>query len=252
MPAVCRAVARMGESMTRRVLTVFPVLALLALAAPAAAQTVDELVAKNVQAKGGRDKLRAGQTIKQTGRLTMQGLEFTQTIYAKRPNLIRQELFMNGQLVVMAFDGRTPWMINPMLGAVTPIAMSGPSADMIRDQSSFDGPLIDYKDKGYLVEVVGLETLGDRKVHHLKLTDKNRQVQHCYLDADTGLEAKLVSQNEMGQTFEQELSDYRDVEGVKIPFSIRMLSNGVAQGQIVVEKVEFNVKIDDMIFRMPR
>ena len=64
--------------------------------------------------------------------------------------------------------------------------------------------------------------------------------------------AKLVSQNEMSQTFEQELSDYRDVQGIKIPFSIRMLSNGIPQGQIVVEKVEFNVKIDDAIFRMPR
>lgn len=238
--------------MFRRVLVVISAVALLALAGPAAAQTVDELVAKNVQAKGGMEKLRAVQTVKQTGRLTMQGLEFEQTVYAKRPNLLRQELYNKGQRVVMAFDGRTPWMINPMLGVFTPIAMSGPPADMVREQSSFDGPLIDYKDKGYLVEVVGLETLGERKVHHLKLTDKNRQVQHCYLDAETGLEAKLVSQNETGQTFEQELSDYRDVEGVKIPFSIRMLSNGVAQGQIVVEKVEFNLKIDDMIFRMPR
>jgi outer membrane lipoprotein-sorting protein len=238
--------------MTRRVLAVVPALALLALAAPAAAQTIDELVAKNVLAKGGNEKLRSVQTVKQTGRVTIQGMEFAQTVYSKRPNLLRQELQANGQLVVMAFDGRTPWMINPMLGIVTPIAMSGPQADMIRDQSSFDGPLIDYKERGYLVELVGLETLGSRKVHHLKLTDKNRQVQHCYLDAETGLEAKLASQNEAGQSFEQELSDYRDVDGIKIPFSIRMLANGLPQGQIVVEKVEFNVKIDDMIFRMPR
>jgi hypothetical protein len=112
--------------------------------------------------------------------------------------------------------------------------------------------LIDYKERGYLLELVGVETLGDRKVHHLKLTDQNRQVQHVYLDAETGLEAKLVSQNEIGQAFEQEMSDYRDVEGVKIPFAIRTLANGVPQGQIVVEKVEFNVKIDDSIFRMPR
>jgi outer membrane lipoprotein-sorting protein len=237
--------------MTRRVLAL-SLAAFAALAPPAAAQTVDELVARNVLAKGGNEKLRSVQTVKQTGRVTIQGMEFAQTVYSKRPNLLRQELQANGQLVVMAFDGRTPWMINPMLGIVSPIAMSGPQADMIRDQSSFDGPLIDYKERGYLVELVGLETLGSRKVHHLKLTDKNRQVQHCYLDADTGLEAKLVSQNETGQSFEQELSDYRDVDGIKIPFSIRMLANGLPQGQIVVEKVEFNVKIDDLIFRMPR
>ena len=223
------------------------------LASPVAgAQTVDELVAKNVLAKGGMEKLRSVQTVKQTGRVTMQGFEAKQVVYAKRPNLLRQELNMGGQLVIMAFDGRTPWMINPHLGAVAPIAMSGPPADMIREQSSFDGPLIDYKERGYLLELVGVETLGDRKAHHLKLTDQNRQVQHVYLDAETGLEAKLVSQNEIGQSFEQEMSDYRDVEGIKIPFTIRTLANGVPQGQIVVEKVEFNVKIDDSIFRMPR
>ena len=239
--------------MHRRVLGVLITAAAIVVPATAAhAQTVDELVAKNVQAKGGMDKLKSVQSLKQTGKVSFQGVDATQIVYAKRPNLLRQELNMKGQLVIMAFDGRTPWMINPMLGAGAPIAMSGPQADMIRDQSSFDGPLIDYKAKGYLLEIVALETLGDRKVHHLKLTDKNRQVQHCYLDAETGLEVKLVSQNEIGQSFEQEMSDYRDVDGIKIPFSIRTLSNGVVQGQITVEKVEFNVRIDDAIFRMPR
>jgi len=238
--------------MIRRFLAVgVSTFALLAAAQTVFAQTVDELVARNVQAKGGLEKLRTIQTVKQTGRLNMQGMEATQTIYAKRPNLLRQELNMGGQLVVMAFDGQTPWMINPNLGATAPIAMTGPLAEMIKEQSSFDGPLVDYKVKGYLIDLVGVETMGGRRVHHLKLTNKNLQVQHCYLDAETGLEAKLVSQNE-GQSFEQELSDYRDIDGIKVPFSIRTLSNGVQQGQIIVEKVEFNVKIDDAIFRMPR
>ena len=238
--------------MRRRVVVVgLSVVALLTVRT-AAAQTVDELLAKNVQAKGGMEKLRSVQTVKQTGRVNFQGTEAKQTVYAKRPNLIRQELNMAGQLVVMAYDGSTPWMINPNLGAVAPIALTGPLAAMIKDQSSFDGPLIDYKTKGYVIDLVGPETSGGRKVFHLKLTDKMGQVQHCYLDAETGLEAKLVSQNEMGQSFEQELSDYREVDGIKVPFSIRTLSNGVQQGQITVDKVEFNVKIDDAIFKMPR
>jgi outer membrane lipoprotein-sorting protein len=227
-------------------------LALLGQASSALAQTADELVAKNIQAKGGMDKLRAVQSIKQVGRVNIQGIEGKQTLYAKRPNMLRQEIDLKGQVVVMAFGGKTPWMLNPLLGSVAPIAMSGPPADMIRDQSSFDGPLVDYKNKGSVLELVGLETLGERKVHHLKLTDKNRQLQHVYLDAETFLETKLTSQNELGQTFEQELSDFRDVEGIKIPFSIRTLANGIQQGQITVESVEFNVKIDDGIFKMPR
>ena len=239
--------------MTRRLpVILLAIVSSVAAVNGAAAQTVDELLAKNVQAKGGMEKLRSIQTVKQTGRLNIQGMEGKQVVYAKRPNLLRQELTIAGSLVVMAFDGQTPWMINPNLGAVAPIAMNGPLAEMIRDQSSFDGPLIDYKAKGYLIDLVGPETLAGRQVYHLKLTDKARLVQHCYLDAETGLEAKLVSQNETGQSFEQELSDYRDVEGVKVPFSNRKQAKSIQQGQITDDKVEFNVKIDDAIFKMPR
>lgn len=237
--------------MTRRIVALATAIVALSVV-PTSAQTADELVAKNIQAKGGMEKLRSVQTVKQTGRVNIQGMEAKQTVYAKRPNLLRQELNLNGQLVVMAFDGLTPWMINPMLGASAPIAMSGPPAAMIREQSSFDGPLIDYKTKGYTLEVAGMETVSGRQTHHLRLIDKNKQVQHVYLDAETGLEAKLVSQNEIGQSFEQEMSDYRDIDGIKIPFSIRTSANGVQQGQILVDKVEFNVKIDDAIFRLPK
>ena len=129
--------------MTRRLpVILLAIVSSVAAVNGAAAQTVDELLAKNVQAKGGMEKLRSIQTVKQTGRLNIQGMEGKQVVYAKRPNLLRQELTIAGSLVVMAFDGQTPWMINPNLGAVAPIAMNGPLAEMIRDQSSFDGPLI--------------------------------------------------------------------------------------------------------------
>ena len=53
-------------------------------------------------------------------------------------------------------------------------------------------------------------------------------------------------------TIEQELLDYRTVEEIKIPFVIRTLANGVKQGEIKLEKVEFNIKIDDAMFKMPK
>ena len=117
--------------MRRRVVAIGLSAVALLIARPAAAQTVDELLAKNIQAKGGMEKLRSVQTVKQTGRVNFQGTEAKQTVYAKRPNLIRQELNMAGQLVVMAYDGNTPWMINPNLGAVAPIALTGPLAAIV-------------------------------------------------------------------------------------------------------------------------
>ena len=217
----------------------------------ASGQTVDELIARNLESKGGLARMRAVQTMKQTRRMNLQGMESPVVVYAKRPNMVRQEIAMGGRTVVMAFDGVTPWSLNPLSGSNAAIQVTGPMADTIRQDSDFDGPLVDYREKGLTIELVGAEALGTAKVHHLKVTTKNGLVQHYYLDATTALEVKLVTESDTA-TIEQELADYREVEGIKIPFVIRTLINGVKQGEIRLEKVEFNVKLDDAIFRMPK
>lgn len=244
--------------MKRQFLThVLAATAVLACAGVAAGQSVDEIVARNLAAKGGVEKLRAIQTIRQTSRMNMQGMEAPMVVLGKRPNLLRQEITLGNQRVINGFDGQSAWIVNPLVSpGGAPIRLTGPEADTIREQSSFDPPLMDYKQRGYLIALVGTEKLGDAQVHHLRLTSPPRpagakpSVQHAYLDAATALEVKLVTETEGGR-FEQELLDYRDVEGVKVPFHIRMLANGVLQSEIKVEKVEFNVKIDDALFRMP-
>jgi outer membrane lipoprotein-sorting protein len=218
-----------------------------------AQQSVDNLIARNLEAKGGLAKLKAVQSVKQVSAVTMQGMQADMTVFLKRPNRMRQEISMAGagQRVINAFDGVTPWIINPMTGSTRPIAVTGPQADMLREQGDFDGPLVDYKAKGYTIELIGPESLGDRKVNHLRMVSASRQVVHLYLDATTGLEAKRSTQVET-LLLEQEFSDYRTVDGVTIPFLIRLLTNGVPQSEFRVKSVEFNVAIDDAIFRMPK
>ncbi len=215
---------------------------------PAAQTAVDDLIAKNIAAKGGLAKLKSIQTMKQTSKMTAQGKPATITVYSKRPNLQRQELTIAGNTVINGFDGEVSWIINPLSGMTKPIVVTGPQADIIREQAVFDGPLIDYKARGSKVLLSGVETIGDRKVQHLQVIDRMQQTSHIYLDAETNLEIKIVSTLD-GRKFEQELSDYRDVEGVKFPFTIKMLVDGVQQSQIDVQSVEFNVKLDDAMFK---
>ena len=219
----------------------------------ASSQTVDELIARNLESKGGLARMRAIQTMKQTRRMNLQGMEAPVTVYAKRPNMVRQEISTGGRVIVMAYDGVTAWTVNPLAngGASTPIQVTGSMADTIRQESDFDGPLVDYREKGFTIERVGLEALGTAKVHHLKVTNRKGVVQHFYLDEKTALEVKLTMETD-ASTIEQELLDYRTVEEIKIPFVIRTLANGVKQGEIKLEKVEFNIKIDDAMFKMPK
>ncbi len=169
--------------MIRRSLLVVAAVCALAGSAASARQSVDDLIAKNLEAKGGLEKLKAIQSIKQVNSFNMQGMEGSMTIFTKRPNRLRQEMTMGGQTVINGFDGVTPWTVNPLVGMNRAVAVTGPQADMVREQGDFDGPLVDYKAKGYTIELVGQETLGERKVHHLRMTSASRQVVHLYLDA---------------------------------------------------------------------
>ena len=212
--------------------------------------TVDELVAKNLRAKGGIEKIKSVQTIRQSGRMTMQGMAASITITAKRPNLLRQEIVVAGKTIVNGFDGTTPWLVNPLTGSNDPIIVSGPEADAILEQADLDGPLVDSKAKGYAIEYVGLETVNGRSAQHLKLTGPTRRIQHCYLDATTGLEFRIVSEGPAG-SLEQELTDFRDVEGVKVPFGARTLASGVLLADLTFDKVELNVPVDTSMFKVP-
>lgn len=233
------------------------VLGLLLLSAAAAhAQSVDELVAKNMQAKGGAEKWKSVSSVRMTGTITMQGTGMPLIVYAKRPNLTRQEITLPpDRRLVQAFDGTTGWMINPMMGSDAPQELPPPVSEMMRNTSDFDGPLVNYKEKGNTIEIVGQEKLGDKDVHHLKITMKGGTVQHYYLDAATGIELKKAEEVDMGtgqkQRLETEMADYQQVEGVMVPKTVRQLMNGKPVVEMSIDKVEFNTGVDDRLFRMP-
>lgn len=223
--------------------------------APAVAQTVDEVVAKNYASKGGLEKWKAIGTQKMEGVAAVQGLELPMTIYGKRPNLGRQDIIIEvpgQQAMTMTnlFDGAKAWMVNPMTGSTTPTELTGPDAEAIKDQSDFDGALIDYKAKGHTVELVGTETLGSKKVHHLKVTRKGQPTQHYYLDVDSGVELKISTEGGASPASDTELSDYRLVMGVQVPHQIKVMQGGMVQAEVRITKVEFNIPLEDAIFKV--
>lgn len=239
----------------RRSLSLLPaVLAALYLSAGAAqAQTVDDIIAKNLKAKGG-EKWKTISALKMTGKVTLQGMEMPMSIYAKRPNLSRQEISLQDKKLVQAFDGTTPWMINPMMGTDTAQELTGPQADMMKADADFDSALIDYKAKGHTIELVGKEKLDAKDVYHLKVTKKSGHIQHYFLAADSGIELKTSTMIDTGgtqQKIDTELSNYQPVEGIMVPHTIKQSLNGTPVLTMTIEKVEFNPAIDDATFKMP-
>ena len=235
--------------MLRKLVPLLALAVFLACPGRAAGQTLGQIIAQNLQARGGVETLRAVQTVKMTAHSSSQGRDLLLTIYAQRPDLTRKEMRVGGQTMVFAFDGTNAWQINPQQGSSEPVDITGPELDVIRQDAEFDTPLLDYEARGFSVELVPDETVDGRRMHHLRVT-RNGTTLDCYLDAATGLEARTVGRTPMGD-LAQEFLDYRTVSGLRMPFMVRTLQNGVRVAEIAFDSIEVNVPLDPALFRKP-
>jgi outer membrane lipoprotein-sorting protein len=219
----------------------------------AQAPGVDDLIARNLAAKGGVEKLRALTSVKMTGHIKGPAAAEPVTTWAKRPNFRRRENVREGQTFVLAFDGKTVWGINPLISS-RPREITGPQADMTRqDADDFDSVLLDYKEKGRTIELVGTEPVQGVTMHRLRITSKTGQIQEIYLNAETMLESKMVMQVEQAGRkgiVALEFSNYKTIDGITLPLRIRQTFNGQPMTEVTYDSVQFNIPMDDALFTL--
>ena len=220
------------------------------------AQTAEELVSKNIQAKGGIDKIKAVNTVAMNGKIYVQGITAEISQEQKRPNMLRQNFTVQGMTQVQAYDGTTAWQIRPFNGRKDPELMGEDEARGLIEQADIDGPLVDYASKGNKVEYLGHDTVDGDDAYKLKVTLKNGDIIYYYLDPDTYLEVKTEKQEFIRgnvRETEQELGSYKQVAGVYYPYSLEGGTKGNPGDhvRITMDKIEVNVPIDDSLFKMP-
>lgn len=225
-------------------------------AMPAMAQSVDEIIAKNIQARGGLEKLKAVKSMRMTGKLPIgPGAEAPLVIETTRPNNLRLEITVQGLTLVQAYDGQNAWGIMPFQGKKDPETLGEDERKNLAEEADFDGPLVDYKAKGNKVELVGKEAVEGTDAYKLKITLKNGDVRYQYLDTDSFLTLKEESKRTIRGTeteTEAVLGDYKDTNGLILPYSIENGVKGNPQKQkITLEKIELNPVIDAARFKMP-
>lgn len=234
----------------------WPVFAMLALVVTGAqAITVDELVAKNVEARGGSAAIHAIRSLKSEGRMRFGGqfeLQFVR--YQKAPDSLRFEASLQGLTAVQAWNGSEAWQISPFQGRMDPERMSADDATSLSDDAPIAGQLVDYRVRGNHIEYLGTEDVDGTSAHKLKVTLKNGDVQTVFLDPDHFLEIRIVSRRTVRGTEVESTSDYGDYEkvaGVYFPFSISAEDQGGNQQQMTIEHVEANVPMADELFAFP-
>ena len=233
-------------------------LAALVAGSPALAQdmSVDDIIAKNIETRGGYDALKAVDAARVEGTMNMGGMEAPFSIEYKRPQKVRMEFTMQGMTGVQAYDGESGWSVMPFMGKTDPEPMAEDQLKQIQDQADFiDGTLVDYADKGHTVELVGKEDVEGTEAYKLKVTKKNGDVVYSYLDTEYFLEFKQETKAEMmGQEVNMSVTfgDYKEVGDIVLAHSIEATAEGAPAGQVITLKtVDLGAEVSDDRFVMP-
>jgi hypothetical protein len=236
----------------RRILFLFGVSACAILSA----QTAEELVAKNILAHGGVEKIRSIKTLRMTGRLQSGSFQAQVGQDTMAPDLMRQTFTVQGMTEIEAYDGSVGWKISPFEGRKEPELLGEDELRPLMEEADFYGPLVDYQAKGNRVEYLGHDTVDGDDAYKLKVTLKNGDIVYYYLDPETFLEIRVENirfiRGAVREDF-REPGSYKLVSGVYYPFSLESGSK-LQPGntvRITIDKIEVNVPLDKKEFQMP-
>ena len=229
---------------------------LLTLVAPLApAQTVDDVVRRYVEARGGALKLHAVESLRLTGTMELPDVSAPFVLELQRPNRMRTEFVVQGQTGVRAFDGQNAWQRLPLPGD-EPQPMGPEEAAEARAQADVDlSPLVDSAAKGFTVELAGRDRLPGGETWKLIVRGREGPPRTLHLDTRTHLMVQTIDVRSVeGKPVEMltEISDYRQVAGLVFPHRIETGPKGKPERQrLVIQKIEINPVLDAARFVMP-
>ncbi|KVG61755.1 hypothetical protein NUV25_29110 [Burkholderia pseudomultivorans] len=218
----------------------------------------DQIVEKNVAARGGLDAWRKVQTMVWFGHVDsanapVQGMPFVLAL--KRPNKTRFEITVMNQKAVRMFDGREGWKQGANGGSASMRPYTVDEARSASDEQVIDGPLIDHGAKGVGVTLDGVDQVDGHEAYRLALKLPSGAVRHLWIDSRSFLDVKIdreVRGPHGPVTVEARYGDYRRVGELQIPFRIESgAASSAHKDVLVIDKVTLNPPLDDAIFTRP-
>jgi hypothetical protein len=220
------------------------------------ARAVNDLVDRNVAARGGDEAWRAVSSLRLTGQMDLgQGMRVPYVLEQKRPGKMRLEFVFDGETTVQSSDSKTGWKVVPFRGRTAPEPMTERELRETADSADLYGLLFDYGARGLAVELMGREPVGGRDAFKLKVTLPRGGVRWVYLDAETALEVKLEALRTVDgreRRVETFYHDWRAADGLLIARRQETQTEGAKESHLLtVETVQVNPPLDDSRFAMP-
>ncbi len=175
----------------------------------------------------------------------------------KRPAKSRVEIVFAGKTAVQVYDGANGWLKRPYLNREDWEPFTAEQASSQQGKWDLDGPLMDHASQGTKVEFVKVEAVEGRPAYELKLTHRNGEVQHVWIDAKSFLDVKIEGtprrMDGKMRTVWVTQRDFRRVQGLRMPFSLETAVDGYPDThKTTIDKVTLNPRLDDASFTKPR
>lgn len=217
--------------------------------------SVETLVARHVEARGGKESLQAIETLRMSGRaINGPGRQALVTREVRPPGQIRTEFELQGVTAVFACDGSICWYVDPLSGVFDAERMSPAETAWAMQEADVFGA-IDWQEKGHQLALLGTETIDGREAYKVEVTLSAGPSRTVYVDKESALVVRRVTPRTIGERtvdVQTDFGDFREVDGVVFPHSIRSGAAGEDEVlEVIVENVEVNVPIDGSRFRMP-
>ena len=229
---------------------------IMASSAASFAQTADEVVAKHIEAMGGAEKWKAIKSLQMNNKFSVQGVDIESKTTIVPGKSLRTDVSVMGQDIITAVDGETGWMQRPAMmgGTGEPEDMPGALIKETLKQTNLGGSLLNYKEKGSTIELVGKEKLDGADVYHLKMTEKNGEITNLFVSASTYYTLKSAGKrNVQGQDIDAEVnfSNFKQIDGLTFPFTMETPSPMGGTMTIETDSIKLNPTIDEAIFKKP-
>lgn len=231
------------------------VLALAALfsAAVVHAQSAEDIIAKHLDAVGGKEKLAGINSVRMESTLQVMGNEAPNTTTILNGKGYRNESEFNGQKIIQVYTDKSGWMVNPMAGATDPQAVPDDQLKAGQEQI-YAIPLLDYAARGGKAEYLGQEKVDEVNAYKVKITNAGGSTTF-YFDPSTYYVIQAIRQTEMmGQQIDVTVksSDFKKTDyGWVVPQSIEMNMGGQFSMTLKLKSIEINKEVDPKIFDMP-
>jgi|ERR1041385_1103078 outer membrane lipoprotein-sorting protein len=236
----------------------------LSLSLVSQAQTADEIIAKFFENTGGLDKWKAVQGTKMSAKVNQQGMEIPLSIVNLKDGRQMTIITFQGKEIKQGvYDGSTLWSHNFMNMKAEKSDAEATENFKTNMGSDFPMPFINYKERGYKVELLGKETIDGTETFKVKLTKKpikvdgqpKDNIEFYYFDTENFVplvvESEITSGPAKGKMGQGKMSDYQDVNGLLFPFSLSQGVKGEGSQPLTITKVELNPKVEDKEFTFP-